>query len=438
MSATGATEGGDAMDGPGIDQAGDGPVGPSVADLLEVLDVARLLAASPELQPLLEIIEASVLRVLDCDRAGVFVLDERANELVGRAVTGEKNLRFPADRGVAGAALREGVAIRLADAHLDPRFNPEVDRRTGYRTRSLLSIPIRGWDDRPVGVLMALNKHGGIFDARDEAVAAALGVQVGVAIQRQLLLDQAEERRQLGRDLDVARRIQQGLMPRKPPRVEGYDLAGWNLPADQTGGDFFDLQRLDDGTLALTVADVAGHGIGPALLVAECRALVRATLAQARDPARLVEVVDRLISEDLPEDRFITLFFALLEPGTGRLRFVSAGHGPVLLHRRSSGKVEELPPHGCPLGVAPELTRDEAGETVLEPGDVLGIFTDGMGEWADVANRQFGNTRLGEALGRHRDLPGPGLIAAIHADLLAFTGGTPQPDDLTAVILKRI
>jgi phosphoserine phosphatase len=297
--------------------------------LLAVLDVARSLAASPELQPLLELVEASVLRVLDCDRAGVFVFDEQTQELAGRAVTGAPGLRFPADRGIAGAVLREGVAIRLDDAHLDPRFNPEVDRRTGYRTRSLLTVPVRDWLDRPIGVLSALNKNGGIFSARDEAVAQALAVQVGVAIQRQLLFDEAQERRRFERDLEVARKIQQGLMPRKAPKIAGVDVAGWNLPTDETGGDFFDLQSLDDGLLALTIADVAGHGIGPALLVAECRAYIRATLAQTREPSKLVELVDILLADDLPEDRFITLFFALYEPSTGRLRYNSAGHGPT-------------------------------------------------------------------------------------------------------------
>ncbi len=424
------------------------PVGarPSVEDLLAVLDVARELAASPELQPLLERVEASVLKVLDCERVGVFVLDAAAGELAGRVATGQPGLRFPSDKGIAGEVLRTGVIINLPDAHLDPRFNPEVDRKTGYRTRSLLTLPLRGWDDRPVGVLQALNKRCQDwdaldmhlrFDARDEAIASALAIQAGVAIQRQLLLDQAEERRKLGRDLDVARRIQQGLMPRKPPRVPGYDLAGWNLPADQTGGDFFDLQQLEDNTLALTVADVAGHGIGPALLVAECRAFIRATLAQARDPAKLVELVDLLLSEDLPEDRFITLFFALLEPVEGRIRHLSAGHGPVLVYRAATNQFEELPPQGCPLGVAPELPRGESAELILEPGDLLAVFTDGFIEWANPAGTQFGTERLGQALVEGRDRPAAALIGDIHAQLVAFADGTPQPDDLTAVILRR-
>ena len=411
--------------------------GPSAGDLLAVLEIARSLGASTDLQPLLEAVEASVLKVLDCDRAGVFVYDARTDELAGRAVTGAPGLRFPVSRGIAGSVLRDGVAIRLEDAHLDPRFNPEVDRRTGYRTRSLLTVPVRDWADRPIGVLTALNKRGGIFNARDEALANALAVQVGVAIQRQLLLDQAQERKRFERDLEVARVIQQGLMPRRSPKVTGLDIAGWNLPADETGGDFFDFQVLDDGLLALTVADVAGHGIGPALLVAECRAFIRASLAQTRDPGKLVELVDTLLADDLPDDRFITLFFALYEPTVGRLVYYSAGHGPTLVYRRESGLVEELPPHGCPLGVAPELTK-VGTEVPLHPGDILAIFTDGFNEWANSSEVQFGTDRLGQSLARNRDLPAKDLIAAIHAELVRFTAGTPQPDDVTAVILKRL
>jgi phosphoserine phosphatase len=219
--------------------------------------------------------------------------------------------------------------------------------------------------------------------------------------------------------------------------MAGLEVAGWNLPADETGGDFFDLQTLDDGLLALTVADVAGHGIGPALLVAECRAFIRSTLTQTRQPSTIVERVDILLAEDLPEDRFITLFFALYEPTTGRLRYNSAGHGPTLLYHDDSKTVEELPPHGCPLGVAPDMPKGET-EVEMKPGDILAIFTDGFMEWADAAEDQYGNDRLGGSLARHRALPASQIIAAIHADLLAFTSGTPQPDDLTAVILKRL
>lgn len=413
-----------------------GSAGPSSADLLAVLDVARALAASPELQPLLERVEEATLRLLDCERAGVFLLDERGGELVGRVATGHPGLRFPSDRGIAGAALRSGEAVRIDDAYDDPRFNPEVDRATGFRTRSLLTVPLRGWDDRPLGVLQALNRRGRPFDAGDEALAAALAVQVGVAVQRQVLLDQVEHRARMERDLDLARRIQQGLMPRRPPRLAGFDVAGWNRPADATGGDYFDLQALDDGGLALTVADVAGHGIGPALIVAECRALERATLETERDPARVIERVDRLISGDLPEDRFVTLFLGVLAPD-GRLAYGSAGHGPALLYRADDGSVEELLPQGCPLGVAPEIERADSAVIFLRPGDMLAVFTDGFSEWADASGRQFGNDRLGASLARGRDLPAAGLIAAIHGDLLAFTGGTPQPDDLTAVVVKR-
>ena len=410
---------------------------PSTSDLLAVLEVARSLAASPELQPLLEMVESSVLRVLDCDRAGIFVLDEATNQLVGRAVTGAPGLRFPADRGIAGEVLRTASPIRIEDAQADPRFNPEVDRKTGYRTRSLLTVPVMNGQGVPIGVISALNKKGGPFGERDQALAMALSVQVGVAIQRQRLFDQAQERKRLERDREVARKIQQGLMPRRSPRVAGVDLAGWNLPADETGGDFFDMQALEDDTLALTIADVAGHGIGPALLVAECRAFLRASLLTTREPSKVVEAVDLLLAEDLPEDRFITLFFAHFNPTNGCLRYHSAGHGPTLLYRGSTGLVEELPPHGCPLGVAPELAKEET-ELHIESGDILAIFTDGFSEWANPAAVQFGNDRLGQALAHHRDLPAAKLIAAIHQDLVSFCEGTPQPDDLTALILKKI
>ena len=229
-------------------------------------------------------------------------------------MTGEPGLRFPADRGIAGSVLREGHTIRLDDAQHDPRFNPEVDRRTGYRTRTLMTVPVRGWADWPIGVLTALNKHGGELRRPRRGPGRrpgrpGRGGDPAPAPARPGRGTAAVGARPLGRPDDPAR-------PDASPSPEDarLDVAGWNLPADETGGDFFDFQALDDGRLALTVADVAGHGIGPALLVAECRAFIRATIVQTRDPARLVEQVDVLLADDLPEDRFITLFFGLYDP----------------------------------------------------------------------------------------------------------------------------
>ena len=236
---------------------------------MALLEVSKQMAASTELVPLLQRVEQATRQVLDCERATVFLYEACAEELYSKVATGETEIRFSAKLGIAGEAVRTKSIVNVPDAYADPRFNPEVDRKTGFRTRNLLSFCLIGHDGQVVGVLQALNKRGGPFTPDDEELASILSSQAGVAIQRQMLLDEYAEKQQLERDLDIARDIQQSLLPASAPQIDGYDIAGWNRPADQTGGDCYDFVPLAGGRWGLMLADATGHGIGPALCVSE-------------------------------------------------------------------------------------------------------------------------------------------------------------------------
>jgi len=414
-----------------------------IADLERLLDVSRRLGATVELDPLLAAIADAATSVLDCERATVFLLDRQAQELRSRLATGIASspiaeIRFPVGRGIAGEVARTGVAIDIPDAYADPRFNPDFDRQSGFRTTSMLTLPLSGHDGAIVGVLQVLNKRGGPFGGRDAEVAAFLGTQAGVAIQRQMLLEEYATKQRIERDLNIARTIQQGLLPKEQPRVPGYDVAGWNRPADQTGGDYYDFMPLDDGGLAITIADVTGHGIGPALVVSETRALYRAVVRHAADLATAADQVQALLAQDLPEGRFVTAFFGVLDPQRGAVRFVSAGQGPILAYSAATGGFADLPTQGLPLGIVPELPYDPAVEHPLAPGDVLVLLTDGFYEWTNPADEQFGTARVSDLVHRHRALPATEMIALLYQAVVEFAAGTPQGDDLTAVIVRRL
>jgi serine phosphatase RsbU (regulator of sigma subunit) len=242
-------------------------------------------------------------------------------------------------------------------------------------------------------------------------------------------------------DLLVAQSIQRGLLPRGTPAVPGFDIAGWNRPADQTGGDYYDWQRLPDGAWIVTLADVSGHGVGPALVTAACRAYVRASAAQHQGLTALANHVNRLISDDLPDGRFITMASVLID-AAGSVALFSAGHGPIVLYVGRSGTVEEISAHGLPLAVEPELPFGPAQRIEMGPGDVLALVTDGFSEWArsgpDGAREEFGLVRLREAFRRHASKDATTMIAAITAEVEAFAAPTPQQDDLTMVVVKRV
>jgi phosphoserine phosphatase RsbU/P len=388
-----------------------------VTDLQAVLEVSRDLASTTELTPLLQKVEKAALCVLECERATVFIYDKEKNELYSRMATGTGEIRFSADRGIAGEVVRTGEVINVPDAYADPRFNPEIDKKTGFRTRNMITFPLLGFDNAVVGVLQVLNKSAGSFDPWDNELVRTFGSQVGVALQRQLLLEHYAEKQRIERDLNIARDIQQGLIPKEPPKVAGFDIAGWNKPADETGGDCYDYLTLPDDCLAMTIADATGHGIGPALMIAECRALFRATISLSHDLAAVVTRINNLLCEDLPDDRFVTAFFGLLSPKDATLSFLSAGHGPLIKYN----------------------VEFDAPETfAMSPGDMMVLVTDGFFEWHSKTNEQFGMERMYEVLREKRDRPCKEIIETLYERVIAFSGGTAQGDDLTAMIIKKL
>lgn len=407
-------------------------------ELWTVLEMTRRIAGGPDdLGALLAAITEATRTILRCERSSVSLLDAANDELVVRTSSDLAGVRFPAGLGLSGATLKSGSVINVADAYRDPRFNPEGDRRSGFRTRSVLSVPLPGLDGRAIGVIQALNKQAEAFNHRDERLLQVFSAQAGVALQRQIARDAEARRRQVERDLGLARDIQRGLLPRRAPEIPGFDIAGWNHPAEETGGDFFDFIPLDDGRLAFVLADVSGHGLGPALIVAECRALLRACLPHHDCPMGLLSQVNDLLCDDLPDDRFVTVGFGILDPEKGRIVTLSAGHGPILVYRRATDDFEEIEPHGCPLGLFPGWSGGPAVDVVLGEGDQFLIFSDGFHEWPDARGESFGMGRLRNGIRRHCELNAERAIQAIRADVCEFAGETPQADDLTAVVIRR-
>jgi serine phosphatase RsbU (regulator of sigma subunit) len=242
-------------------------------------------------------------------------------------------------------------------------------------------------------------------------------------------------------DLQIARSIQMGLLPKTPPRVSGYDIAGWSQPADQTGGDYYDWLELPGGRVIVTIADASGHGIGPALLIAACRAYFRAIAAHDDPLERICAQVDALIAKDVEgAGRFITAAVALLEPDENRLGLYSAGHAPLYLYVAASDEVKSFDADQPPLGI--NLAYDGNGDTrariiALAPGDALVLVTDGLFECMNGAGEQLGPRRLAESIRRHHASRADAMIRELHDDVCAFSNGQPQSDDRTAVVIRR-
>ncbi len=409
-----------------------------VADLMRLIDVSRQLGATFELEPLLKSIEEAALHVLDCERVSVFLYDPNTRELFSKVATGVEDIRFPANTGIAGEAAQTRKTIHVPDAYSDPRFNPAVDKATGFTTRNMLTLSMVGYDGHLVGVLQLLNKRLDCFTADDEKLAEMLSALAGVAIQRQFLMQEYAEKQKLERDLDLARQIQCGYLPQENPRVPGFEIAGWNKPADQTGGDAFDFIPTDDGRLGLLIADATGHGVGPALMVAECRALLRGLASITVDLTQIMAKANEVLVDDLQEGRFVTVCLAFLDSETSTISHLSAGHGPLIHYVAADDRFVELPAATLPLGITKNLPGGPAPDIVLDPGDLFILITDGFFEWIRAGGEQFGMERLYDVIRSNRQSPCSEIIERLHRAVVEFGQGAPQEDDLTAIIVKKL
>jgi len=239
-------------------------------------------------------------------------------------------------------------------------------------------------------------------------------------------------------DLSVARSIQQSLLPQERPRISGFDVAGWNQPADDTGGDYFDWITLRDGRLVITLADVTGHGIGPALLAAVCHAYARSNFSIAQDLPTAFEHIHQELSADLETGRFVTFVAAVCFPGRAEVEVLSAGHGPLFVYSRPEDRFTTMNAQALPFGILPAFQSDPPAHFPLRSGDLVLLATDGFFEWENDQGEQFGVQRIEGAMRASRDLAASEIISHLYDAVSSFSNGTKQQDDLTAVVIRGL
>jgi sigma-B regulation protein RsbU (phosphoserine phosphatase) len=409
----------------------------SAAALARILEVTRDLARPLGLTELLAKVVDAALALLDAERGSVFLYDAAENELVTRVATGAGEIRIPADRGIAGECVRSREVIVVNDAYADARFNREVDRATGFRTRNLLTIPLLGLDDVLVGVLQVLNKREGSFGDEDVAVGSALAAGCAVALQRGRLLEEKAHKDRLERELAVARDIQIGILPKNMPKLPGYEVAGWSRPADQTGGDTFDVISVDGGCVLL-LGDATGHGIGPALSVTQVRAMLRMALRLNAGVDDAFRHMNDQLEQDLSNNRFVTCFLGRVDTVSHTLAYHSGGQGPILHRQAATGIWTRIEPTGMPLGILPSLRSKPARVLELAPGDTVALISDGVFEYEDASGQMFGTDRVEELLGRCAAEPAESQVSELVGAVARFAGRAPQNDDMTVVLLRRL
>ncbi len=236
-------------------------------------------------------------------------------------------------------------------------------------------------------------------------------------------------------ELAVAREVQEGLFPKSTPAWPGFDIAGACIAAETTAGDYYDYIPLPDGTLGAIVGDVSGHGLGSSLLMAEMRACLHTLAVSHTDPGRILSLANRLFVEDTADDRFMTLFFAHLDPHALSLSYASAAHEAYLIDS-PGGQVTVLESTSCPLGLNPTSTVPPAGPLRLRQGQLLLLLTDGILEARAPDGRLFGEQGALEVACAHRNASAQEIVRVVCRAAQQFCGNGPRLDDMTALAVK--
>jgi serine phosphatase RsbU (regulator of sigma subunit)/pSer/pThr/pTyr-binding forkhead associated (FHA) protein len=409
--------------------------------LAALLEISNNLAKTLSVNEILPKLLDSLFKIfVQADRGFVVMRTKSDGQLVPVAVKTRRSgddERMRISRTIIEEAMKSRKAILSADAASDERFGM-AQSIADFSIRSMICAPMIGGDDKPLGVIQidTLNQRARFTD-EDLEVLAGVASQAAVSFDNAAMHEQVVAQRAMQRDLELARRMQRTLLPSKPPQVPGYFFFDYYQAARQVGGDYYDYVQLPGGRFAVIVGDVAGKGVPAALLMARLSADVRFSLASEEDPAKAVQLMNEGFSRHDWQDRFVTMIAAVVNPRDNELTTVNAGHMAPLLRRRG-GEVEEIGEEaaGLPLGVAHGY-QYECHTHILEPGDVVTIFTDGFSEAMNGERELYGLERL------KKQISTPSVSVAdfgqhILEDVSRFVDGFDQSDDMCLVCFGRV
>ncbi|MEM6455307.1 MAG: SpoIIE family protein phosphatase [Acidobacteriota bacterium] len=403
-------------------------------ELQSLYEVGLAITSTLDLDDLAEEVLLRAVSLLDARRGALFLREDADGEHTAdryrlvRTIGGAARDTIDADaaRGLLESCTAESCVIGDGGGVL-----PEV--------RFLLAAPI-AIDDRARGLLAVGDKESrrgvGPFPEEDQRTLGLFANQAAIAIENATLHRLALEKERLEREMELASEIQRQILPAAMPDLPGYDVLGWNRPARQVGGDYFDVHAREGGCWSLTVGDVTGKGLPAALTVSTLHSALQLLAEHMASGPAMIARLNRHVYESTSRNKFITLFHADLDPATGHVAYVNAGHNPGYRLAATAAAPEELPSGGLPIGLLPAASYS-AGAIELAPGDLLCLYSDGITECADVDDNEFGEERLIELLIAQRDAPLDAIIRTIDEACTAFADGLPQGDDQTVLLLRR-
>lgn len=405
-----------------------------LADTLR--EVAAIINSALDLNKTLALILEQLQRVIYFKNASILLIDD--GDMVVKASRGEhahQIMSEPIFRAEESDIYKEMVESRqpviIPDIHNDHRW---VRLETTANMHAFLGTPL-GTGADVIGELTVIVDEPNYYTEEHAEILKAFADQASAAIERARLYEQSIQQARIRQELETAYRIQSSFLPREIPHPEGWEIAASWQPAREVGGDFYDFLPFDDGRIGFLIADVSGKGVPAALFMALARAIFRTLALGEEIPLpQLMGRVNNGIQENNRARFFVTLFYGVLNPVTGDLEVVNAGHNPPL--HISSTRTVSISNGGPALGLFPDLTF-EGRKLTVQHGDIFAFYTDGITEAINADEEEFGEKRLKNCLQEHRQRSAQEIVNTIHREVKSFVGDEPPFDDATLVVIKR-
>jgi phosphoserine phosphatase RsbU/P len=399
-------------------------------------EVHRALAASLSLDELLEAVLDRTFVHLGPEEAVIYLRKPHGG--LERAAS----RRLPSARGdfffsrsLEHEVAEKGQVALVLDAQTDERF-AAAESILSSGVRSLIAAPLIDSAGSQGMIVLSSRVHVRRFSEQDMELLAALGSVAALRLRNLSLAEEGARRRELEKEMALARQIQLTLLPEQLPEIPGYSLFAANDASRAVSGDFYEFQGRDESDeQVIVIADVSGKGMAASLLAASFDALLMGPIEVGQPTDQICTKVSRRLFKKSPPERYVTAFIAALDPGSGRLSYTNAGHNPGLLFR-ADGSVQRLEANGMPLGLFP-VVEYERVETTLARGELLLLYTDGITEAANPRGEEFGIDRLQNVVARYTREPLVAVAVAIETAVEVFADGTPFGDDRTMVLLRR-
>jgi sigma-B regulation protein RsbU (phosphoserine phosphatase) len=401
-------------------------------------DIATAINSSTGLDKLIERIVHKSIKHLGAEQGTITLLESLEQDSPFRTMirstdTSRDVLPYHLDTQLTGWMLKNKKPLLINNFQDNDDFR--TVQRDDYPIRSLLTVPLM-LKGRLVGMLNVFNKRdeGGFTDG-DKRLLTIIATQSSQVIENSRLLEEQQRFQLMQEEMRLACKIQMDLLPAEAPLIAGYDHAGRSIPAKTVGGDYFDFIQLDDHRIAVCLGDVAGKGMPAALLMANLQATLRAQSTDVQSATCCIKRSNKLMFKNTDIDKFVTLFYGILDCRSHELSYCNAGHNyPFLI--RDNGKIDRLSVGGLVLGALEEFDYCE-DSVQLNPGDMLLIFSDGISEAQNEAGDFYGEERLGEIVAAHRGESAAQVVDSVMESIRDYVGETPQSDDMTILVSKR-